>query len=58
MIARLGRWCFVHRRATLAAWLAALIGTAVITGLVGSKYSSQFEIPASESASGFELLEE
>lgn len=58
MLARLGRWCFVHRRVTLAAWLAALIGTAVVTGVVGSSYSSQFEIPASESASGFELLEE
>ena len=58
MIARLGHWCFLHRRATLAAWLVALIGTAIISSLVGSAYSSRFEIPASESASGFALLEE
>ena len=58
MIARLGHWCFVHRRATLAAWLVSLIGTALITALVGTAYSSRFEIPASESASGFSLLEE
>ena len=56
MLARLGRWCFTHRRATLAAWLLALVGTAVITATVGSAYSSRFEIPASESASGFDLL--
>ena len=58
MIARLGRWCFVHRRATLATWLLALVGIGLVTAGVGSRYSSQFEIPASESASGFELLEE
>ncbi|MEZ5250939.1 MAG: MMPL family transporter [Ilumatobacteraceae bacterium] len=56
MLARLGRWCFAHRRVTLAAWLLALVGTAVITATVGSAYSSRFEIPASESASGFDLL--
>ncbi|MEX0848019.1 MAG: MMPL family transporter [Ilumatobacteraceae bacterium] len=57
MLARLGRWCFRHRRATLAAWLVALVGVGIIAnGVVGPAFSSQFSIPASESASGFEVL--
>ncbi len=58
MIARLGRWCYVHRRATLAAWLISLVGVGLIAANVGSAFSSRFEIPASESSSGFELLEQ
>ena len=59
MIARIGRWCFQHRRFTLVAWLVALVGFGVIgNGVVGSAFSSKFEIPASESASGFSVLAE
>ena len=57
MIARIGRWCFLHRRTTLIAWLIALVGIgAMSSNVVGSSYSSQFNIPASESASGFDVL--
>lgn len=59
MIARLGRWCFVHRRIALVSWLVALVGMAVLgNGLIGPDYSSKFEIPASESASGFSVMRE
>ena len=59
MIARLGSWCFQHRRPVLAAWLLALIGIGVLgNGIIGPAFSSEFEIPASESASGFDVLTE
>jgi putative drug exporter of the RND superfamily len=58
MFANLGRWSFRHRWATLLSWLAALV---LITGVggsvVGSSFSGEFEIPASESASGFDIIE-
>jgi RND superfamily putative drug exporter len=58
MLARLARWCFRRHRATLAIWFVALIGLGIVgNSLVGADFSSQFEIPASESASGFEVLE-
>jgi putative drug exporter of the RND superfamily len=59
MIARLGRWCFVHRRATLLTWIIVLVGVGALgNSIVGSAFSSKFEIPASESASGFEVMNE
>jgi RND superfamily putative drug exporter len=57
MIARLGRWCFQHRRTTLVAWIVALVGIGALgNAVVGPDYSSEFEIPASESSSGFDVL--
>jgi RND superfamily putative drug exporter len=59
VIARLGRWCFRHRWHTLIAWLVALVGIGALGNvIVGPAFSSEFEIPASESASGFEVLDE
>ena len=59
MIARLGRWCFVHRRATLLTWIAILIGVGALGNtIVGPDFSSKLEIPASESATGFKVLNE
>ncbi|MFM8267798.1 MAG: MMPL family transporter, partial [Ilumatobacteraceae bacterium] len=59
MIARLGRLCFRRRRTTLAVWILALVGVGVFGNVVvGPAFSSEFEIPASESASGFDLLAE
>jgi putative drug exporter of the RND superfamily len=59
MLARLARWCFVRRRATLAIWVLSLLGIGIIgNAIIGSDYSSEFEIPASESASGIAVLTE
>ncbi|MBK8334449.1 MAG: MMPL family transporter [Acidimicrobiaceae bacterium] len=59
MIARLGRWTFHHRRTTLIAWLVALVGFGALGNvIVGPSFSSAFEIPASESASGFDVMSE
>jgi putative drug exporter of the RND superfamily len=58
MLARLGRWCFEHRWPTFGAWLVALIGIGVLAnGVIGPAYDAEFEIPASESASGFDVLD-
>jgi RND superfamily putative drug exporter len=58
MLARLGRWCFEHRWTTFGAWLVALIGIGVLAnGVIGPAYDAEFEIPASESASGFDVLD-
>ena len=57
MISRLGRWCFARRRTTVLVWFLALVGFGVVgNGIVGSAYSTQFDIPASESASGADVL--
>jgi putative drug exporter of the RND superfamily len=59
MFARLARWCFHRRWLTVGIWLVVLAGIGVIGNVVvGSDYSSEFQIPASESASGFEVLNE
>ena len=59
MIRGLGRWTFQHRRTTVIAWLVALVGFGALGNvIVGPSFSSAFEIPASESASGFEVMSE
>ncbi|MBI4933426.1 MAG: MMPL family transporter [Actinobacteria bacterium] len=58
MIARIGRWCFVHRRATLLTWIVVLLGMGALgNAIIGPDFSSKMEIPASESASGFDVLD-
>jgi putative drug exporter of the RND superfamily len=57
MLARLARWCFVRRRTTLSIWVLGLLGIGILgNAVIGSDYSSEFEIPASESASGIAVL--
>ncbi len=59
MIRGLARWTFRHRYRTVIAWLVALVGFASLGNvIVGSSFSSAFEIPASESASGFDVISE
>ncbi|MEN9645595.1 MAG: hypothetical protein RL238_2264 [Actinomycetota bacterium] len=59
MIARIGRWCYRHRRATLLTWIVVLLGVGALgNSIIGSDFSSKMEIPASESASGFDVITE
>ena len=59
MFASLGRWSFRHRWATLLAWVGALVLIVGVGGsLVGSAFSGEMEIPASDSASGFDILDD
>jgi len=58
LLARLGRWCFDHRLAAVGLWLVALVGIFVAGGAVGSAYDESFDVPSSDSADGFAVLEE
>ena len=58
MFSRLGRWCFTHRWATIGAWIAAIIVIFTIGGALGPGYSEEFEAPASDSGTGFDIIDE
>jgi len=58
MLARIGRWCFRNRWATLGIWLFVLVGISATGGVVGAGFSSEMSIPSSESADGFKILED
>jgi RND superfamily putative drug exporter len=51
-------WCTGHRKTVIAGWVAALIGVGIVAGLVGSAFSENFKLPASDSQEAFDLLEE
>ncbi len=55
-MAALARWCFRHRKLVLPAWLLALI---VITGLahaVGSRYTTDFSFPSTDSSKALDVV--
>jgi putative drug exporter of the RND superfamily len=55
-MARLARWCFVHRKAVLAVWLIALIGFFGISKLSGSAYSNGNSLPGTDSTKAQQVL--
>ena len=55
---RLGGFSYDRRRTVLAAWITVLIATIVAVGTIGASSESSFESPDSESARGFEVLQE
>ena len=57
-IARIGEWCFVRRRITAAAWVVGLVILMGASGVLGADYAEDFEIPESQSRSGFDVLDE
>ena len=57
MYERLARWCFNNAWKVVGAWVLAFAAIAVATGAVGPAYDGSFEIPESDSASGFEVIE-
>jgi putative drug exporter of the RND superfamily len=56
-MAGFARWCFVHRKAVLAAWLIALIGFFAIGRAVGSVYNQSNSVAGSDSAKALSLLQ-
>jgi len=59
MIARLAAWCFKSRWKVIGLWLVALIGVYAWGGAIGgSDYDGSFDIPASDSRSGIDVLDE
>ncbi len=57
MLARLGRFSYRQRLLVLAGWVAALVGVNALGVAVGSAYDDAFEIPASESRDGSEVID-
>src|SRR3954451_21695149 len=55
---RLARVCNRHRWRTFGAWLLALVVIQVIAGSVGTKESSSFRVPGTESQRAYDLLAE
>src|SRR3954471_15624872 len=55
---RLATWCTGHRKTVIAVWIVALIAVGMIAGSVGSDFSEDFKLPASDSTDAFELLED
>jgi RND superfamily putative drug exporter len=54
---RFATWTTGHRKTVIIGWIVALIGVGVIAGSVGSKYTEEFKLPASDSQEAFNLLE-
>ena len=55
-MASFARWCFRHRRAVLAIWLIALIGSFGISKLTGSAYSTGNSLSGTDSAKAQQVL--
>ena len=58
MFAKLGRWCFRNRGKVALLWVAALIVLGAVSGMIGTAYSTEFELPDVESRRGFDILDE
>jgi len=59
MLARFARWAYRRNRLVVGIWFAALVLVGGVANFaVGSQFASDFDIPASESSSGFDVLGE
>ncbi|MBO0893854.1 MAG: MMPL family transporter, partial [Acidimicrobiales bacterium] len=55
-MASLARWCFRRRRTVLVAWILALILVAAISRAVGSSYTNNFSLPATDSSRAQDIV--
>jgi putative drug exporter of the RND superfamily len=53
----LASWCVRHRLIVVLLWLAALVGTSVLSASVGTAYSNSFSLPNTESTQALSLLQ-
>ena len=51
-------WCTGHRKTVIIGWIVALIAIGMIGGSVGSAFTEEFKLPASDSTKALELLEQ
>jgi putative drug exporter of the RND superfamily len=58
LLGRLGGWCFDHWRAAIGMWLTGLIIVFAAAGAAGAAFGSGADVPGSDSAAGFAVLEE
>jgi putative drug exporter of the RND superfamily len=54
---RFATWCTGHRKTVIIGWIVALIGVGMLSSSVGSDFSEEFKLPASDSQEAFDLLE-
>src|SRR3954462_9854255 len=54
---RFATWCTGHRKTVIIGWIVALIVAIGVSGAVGSAFSEDFKLPASDSTDAFDLLE-
>ncbi|MFI8535859.1 MMPL family transporter [Streptomyces aquilus] len=57
-MAALARWCVRRRLVVVLLWLLALGGVSTAAALTGSAYSSDYEVPGTESGRATQLLQE
>jgi RND superfamily putative drug exporter len=53
---RLSRWCFEHRRRVVAGWLLAVLVVLGLSQVAGSRFSSDFSLPGTDSQAAVTLL--
>lgn len=57
MFGRLGAWCYDQRKLVLGLWVALLIAGGGLLATAGSDFREEFNLPASDSRDGFDILE-
>jgi RND superfamily putative drug exporter len=57
-LARISAWCFDHRTAAVGLWVVGLAAVLGAAGAVGPAYDTALDIPDSDSADGFDVLEQ
>ena len=54
---KLTRWTIAHRRLVVLAWIVALVGVVAVSSWTGSRYTTNFSLPNSDSQRAVDLLE-
>jgi putative drug exporter of the RND superfamily len=57
-LSRIGGWCFDHRIAAVGVWLLGLAAVLGAGAAIGPSYDAVLDIPDSDSADGFAMLDE
>jgi RND superfamily putative drug exporter len=52
----IGRWCFRHRFAVIAAWVLVLVGLGALSQAIKSDYNNSFALPGAGSTTAQQLL--
>jgi RND superfamily putative drug exporter len=54
---KLTRWTIAHRRLVVLAWIVGLVGVITVSSWTGSRYTTNFSLPNSDSQRAVDLLE-
>ncbi len=59
MFTRLAQWCYRRRRLVLILWIVTILGVNMVGAATGGpSFNGELDIPASETADGFETIDE